>query len=238
MLRESFKKNLVDILEKNTDLYGEDFEFIESQNDINNYNLRLEYIFNHKFYFNIQINVEEIEFEKEIAFLGKTKDKKEINTFICSMCPGSLFNNHEEKAMEIAEITEIYSEWSSRVCEDIKATSIYGKINRLNVEFEELKKKFNAADDEYFKVDEAQKIIDRLTELEDKLSQHINSNDDEATKIKKDIENLSSDLYSMTKNNWFKKFFSRFGRWIINPKNQEIIMSTANNIKQLIDSDK
>lgn len=153
------------------------------------------------------------------------------------MCPGSMFNGCQEKALEMEVLTKIYSEWTSRVYEGIQATSIYGKINRLNKEFKEFKQQFS--DDAYFTYKDAQKIIEKLTELENRISQHIESDDvdEEILRIKRDIENLSSDLYSMTKNNWFKKFFSRFSHWIRNPKNQEMIILSAKNIKQLLDSE-
>ena len=156
------------------------------------------------------------------------------------MCPGPLFNDYQEKAHDIKELNRIYEDWTIRVSEDIKATSLYGKIERLNKEFEDFKQNIDKEDNTYFTYIEAQKLIERLEDLEKKLSEHFENDnlEEELTKIIRDIENLSSDVYSMTKNNWFKKFFSRFSHWVSNPKNQELIVSSAKNIKQLIDSSK
>lgn len=237
MLRESFKRGLIEILEKNTDLYGEDFQFSESKSDNKNSNLKFYYIFNSKFHFDIDIVTEEKEFEVALTF-GKTKNLKEIYVFHCNMCPGPLFNEYQESVYDMEGIRKIFSEWTIRVNEDIKATSLYGKIERMNQEFEELKNKISSDENTYFSNNDLQNIMDRLTDLEKKLTEHIESDetDEEMAKILRDIDNLRSDAYSMTKDTWFRKFSSRFGRWILNPKNQKAIVTSVKSIGQIIDS--
>lgn len=238
VMRESFKRKIIESIEKNTELYGDDFKFQDNKVETG-VNFDIEYFYNSKFYFKLELLLKEVEVEKEGMF-GKINDKTKQYTYNCSMSPGILFDELDDVAYSENDFWKIFQDWTIRLWEDIQATSLFNKIERINREFEQYKEKLDNDSEDYFTYDEAQIIIDRLSEIEKKLQEHIENDEEENSEINKmesDIDLLKDEVYSMSKKNWFKKYYVRFSKWILNPSNQKLLIDSATNIKKLISKD-
>lgn len=234
MIRETFKYELVEILERNTNLYCDDFSY-ENREVENGANFRMEYFYNTRYFFDIDIVNEKV--ERKTRMLGNdvaTYDN--VLMFKCNMSPGEVFDSYAKKVDSKETLHSLFESWSIRVEKDIRATSLQKKIDRVNKEFNNFKMSFDS--DEYFTIKDAQNLVEKMKELEKKLTDHLTDDESEANdieKLKADIELLNEAIFNDSKSEWTKKFHTRFSRWILNPQNQKILIDSATQVKSLME---
>lgn len=216
-LRNAFKLKLISYLEQQTGFYGEDFSFETQQLEESNILFTVKNKFNMEIYFKIILSTEKQTFkDKESKFAG-SYNEIESYAFDVTMSPGEFLAVDNIICNGENALYDTFEKWSIRAWDEFNASSIIQRFKIQEKKIEELNEQMGTMGEEYFTVKEAEKLKDRLEELEKILQEHIElvENDEtkkneELRKLSTDIEFLTNNIMSLNKKNWLQSFFARF----------------------------
>lgn len=220
MIRESVKQEIFNSL--NYDIFRfEDFAINEERNG----DVYKMYIEKDEFYFIISIE--------------ETYD--EINIKI-TYSPSDVLKEYSEKISLIRFNTAIESKIKKWLIEIKKEmlTPLQCRYfdNTIDAFREEINSKLDGIEDTYFTNVEAEKLKDKLEQLEkiiadrenDELEKELKK---EIAKMKDEINFLKNTISSTKKRKWLKNALLKMGAWSKNPQNQELIKMGIDGIKTI-----
>lgn len=243
-IRSAFKVKLISILEKKSGFYAEDFK-IDTKSDTNS---RLFFSIKSKVYneicFEFTVDVEKKDFEDaETNILGLHK-KITAYSFNIIMNPGELFAEDNIICNGEDAVYNAFSDWVERAWDDFKGLSVIKRLEKYEENLEILNEQIGEVAEEYFSIEEAEKLKEDLKKLEQVLQQHIESTkleedekDKEIRKLKEDISLLQDTLVTFNKKNWISSFYARFSPMKLDPeKRKKILQMGTKGLGRLIEA--
>ncbi|MBX4271454.1 hypothetical protein [Clostridium estertheticum] len=135
--------------------------------------------------------------------------------------------------------------WSKRAWNEFNASSIIQRLENEERKVETLIEQMGSINEDYFTVEEAERLKDRLEELERMLHEHIevsgvdeDKKKEEIMRLSKDIEFLTINLTCLNKSNWFNGFFTRFNPMKLSGEKRKILLKFGGKALGLLIEDK
>lgn len=225
MLRKALLVEVEDILNKYTNNRADDF-VVEQTRDGNMDLLTVRFQFEPKFTF-------------EARFIGKiAADHYDISA---SECPGEFSESEHTSYPRKNQLLTAIGHWAQRIQTELRAIPIYREVEAHAKEIEALLQRFENVSDEYFSHEEAEKLRDKLDELEEKMRQNLEQSAGEKKDIERriaaihaDIEALKQSADALKKRGWVRSLVVRATNWAKDPENQRLVKSGAELAKILL----
>ncbi|HDI3056374.1 hypothetical protein HYH85_11315 [Clostridium botulinum] len=243
-LRNAFKAKLISKLENLTEFLGEDFKFETIQKDDSNIIFSLKNKFINDIYFQFVLCIEKQTFkDEEKEYLGSHNEVKAYS-FDITMNPGEFLTIDTVVCNGKEALYSEFGNWAERAWDEFKASSVIRRLEIHEENFEELNEQMKGLDEEYFSIEEAEKLKADLKKLKEILQEHIQSTeveqekkDTEIKKLKNDISLLESTLNTFSKKNWFSSFYNRFSPMRLDAeKRKKILQLGTKGVGRLIEA--
>ncbi|MDP4194854.1 MAG: hypothetical protein Q8940_07385 [Bacteroidota bacterium] len=244
MLRPSLQNDIHSALISNSYFVFTDFEINCSEGKNNNALLRITYRFDTSYFIFLTIPSQKSIINKSlINYITTVQDDKADYLIEGQICPGEMAPTETVKYFGKDGLITGIKQWTVRIKEDLQAQPTNRHLEEQNKQLEELLQKFKEFPDEYFTLDEAEKLKGRLDELEKRFAENFKTNkvketelDKEMDEIKRDISCLKENISSFNKQNWFGLLASRSLKWIKEPSNQKMLKNGSEILKLFLPS--
>lgn len=243
MVNKSFIFKLREIINESKYFSNNDFTFFEEYS-----NLKILYAYDETYFFELRIPNEMsilTRTEKEtntFGLIGKIKDI-EYNTYEFSgrVNPGSISENEHFKFEGDSKIKQYLIAWINNLWNELTIKPEFRKLNELEIELEKINAKFENISDDYFTIDEVDKLNEKLESLEQQFEEKLEQEIKDKEKLNSILEELHNEIQKLkgqtkvlNKKNWFKSLSGKIFTWVSKEENRKFLKDTKDFIKPLL----
>ncbi|SIT98035.1 hypothetical protein SAMN05660493_02766 [Epilithonimonas bovis DSM 19482] len=243
MISNSFLFEIKTTIDKNKRFSNNDFLTITE-----NHNLKIVYLYDDKYFFDIKIPIETSKLSRtinETQTIGFTSTRKEIEyyeyEFSGKVCPGSIVNEERITFEGKSKLIQHLSEWLSNLWQELTIKPELRRLNEIEEEIKNINEKFTNISEENFTKEEANILIDKLNKLEEQFKEKLEAEIQDKAILKAtlaelhlEIEKLKGQSKILNKKNWFKSFGGKMFNWISKEENRKFLKDTGEFIKPLL----
>jgi len=235
MLRPKITQLINSILEESEYFNYNDFQ-IEIGKPGYSTTVKIVYEYDNQYFIDFRVPSQKSSFTQQettsnLLGASTTKSKEYRNYKIeGKMRPGELSYEEDFSNEGIDGISKALNEWLDNLWEDLTLSPQNRAFLSHKEEIEKIKQQVNGIPDEYFTVEEANEIKDRLKNIEDQLAEKLNAENpdkeesqNQIDKLHNEIEILKETIFSLNKAGWFKSFLTKTFTWLTDPNNQKLL---------------
>ncbi len=236
MIRGKYKKDIITTIDDHKRFESSDFE-IKSTKDSKEEatTLIIRYLVKREYYILFKVPS------------SKTTDKdryREYYKFTGTVCPGPLAYSESLTFSNIEGLYRRITEWLDCIWEELLSNPIIKRIEDQQNEINKIVENFDELGDEYFSIDEAEDLRNRLNKLEKDLKEQIQENakdkkeaQSQISELQNDIDTLKKTVESFKKKSWLKGFTGKVFKWTRNSKNRKMIKDGYNVVREFLPED-
>ena len=165
-------------------------------------------------------------------------------SFSGTVCPGPLALDETFSFRGEDGIFERITTWLNNIWEELSANPIVKKMESQQTQIDELFERFDSMPDDYFSVEEAAELKERLNNLEETLKATIQERvedkkvfEQEVAKLHTDIDTLKQTITSFKKKGWLKSFTNKVFKWTSNSDNRKLLKDGYSIIREFLPED-
>ncbi|MCK6256816.1 hypothetical protein LCY76_09440 [Fictibacillus sp. KIGAM418] len=135
-------------------------------------------------------------------------------------CPGIVVKNESKNVKTRGTLVEDITSWLRAMEEEMSYTPFAREFTKTKERFTVMEEKFNEIPDEYFSKEEGEYLKEKLENLEFDFEQKLREEmankvnlENEIEVMKKDLEQLKSQVELLTKRGWIKSFGTKMYTW-------------------------
>jgi len=236
MIRDKFLRDINSTIDKHQRFESSDFK-VDTVSDQRNNNITL----------TIKYSIEP---KYKIVFKipnSITTDKDGYSSYYIfsgNVCPGPLAYEETFSFKGETGIYERITVWLNCIWEELSSNPIVKQVENQQHQIDEIFEKFENIKDDFFTVEEAVDIKNRLTELEETLKSHIVKNgedkklyEQEIANLHLDIDTLKQTVQSFKKKGWLKSFTSKVFKWTKDSENRKLLTDGYKIIREFLPPD-
>lgn len=235
MIRGKYYKDIISTIEKHKRFESADFDIKSVKGNRGTTTLTITYSVepNYKIEFHIPGS--------------KTTDKDSWSSyynFSGVVCPGPLAYSESFSFKGIEGLYERITEWLNCIWEELVSNPVVKRIEEQQAEINKIVENFENLGDEYFTIDEAEDLKQRLNKLEEDLKEQIEKNtknkkeaESQIQDLQNDIDTLKQTVESFKKKSWLKGFTGKMFKWTRNSKNRKMLKDGYNVIREFLPED-
>jgi hypothetical protein len=177
-------------------------------------------------------------YQPDLSFtIESTYDEKNI----ISIIPGKIWETERTEVKGSSSIKNTFKEWLDNIWKKIMIDPVHRILEEQKFKVDEILNAIKDFPDEYFTVNEAEELREKLDDLEKNMMENLQNTitdkkelEAEIKSLHNEINTLKTTLTSFKKPKWFQSLGTRIGVWLSDPKNQQSLLQGAVALKKLI----
>jgi hypothetical protein len=181
-----------------------------------------------------------LRYQPEPAFFLRAKYASGGGVFSLTVSPGTLFEK-EESSVQWQALPTSVTQWAVRIDQDLKSRPVFSLLMEQEEALRSLYDQLGDLPDQFFSREEAQTVVERLSDLEVRLLQHLKeSGQAESTlpgpaqTIRDDIQQLKERVTVLRKPGWARSLAAKSWGWLRDPGNRGLLKDGAALVKDLL----
>jgi|SRR5271157_9799 len=161
------------------------------------------------------------------------------------VCLGEFTVNEEVAFSSKSQLLTGISSWVDRIDSELRAIPVFCRVEERTRELQDILKKYEDLPDEYLSQEEAEKLRQKLDELERQLTETLERSITDKKELNAklnalhiDMETLKQNIGSLKKRGWVSSLGVRAANWTKDPENRELLKSGSEVAKLLLEASK
>lgn len=237
MIRPKIKEMILSTLGKGYfEVQDFDIQYLPQKKDLSSrVEIKIQYQYDPQYFIQLSLPYEKSSTTRQENFLSAIRNvEHKVYKIQAIMCPGELMNQEKTEYEGVEGLAQAIAFWQKNLWQDLMAAPQMRLLNQHSEEIERLKNQIQDTPNEYFTVEEGERLKIRLDQVKEQITSHYNTQEKEIKEIKEQLnqlhqefETLKKMIYSLDKGKWYKSAFTKLMNWSSKKENQERLIKAG-----------